>query len=548
MKKAVALLLVFCMLVGMLAGCGGSGGETKEADGTTKAQAENGKEETKGEDKSASSSEKTQLNVATELLVTTLEPSKNWDSWQVVRWGVGETLVKFAEDGSFEPWLAESWEVADDNLTWTIRLKDNVVFSNGEPMTASKVVASIERLYEMEDPANGGTGNPQVYMTYSSITADDAAGTVTIVTEKPTPDLPGCLAYPWMLIVDADACAERDVAMEGPIGTGPYVVETFTQDNGIELVRNENYWDGEVPFERLSVIKVPESATRTMALQDGSADIAINISSTDRKTLEAEGGYNLSVVSGSRLGYAHVNMNGILGNDALRQAVMMAIDGKTIADVTTNEAYTYGYSVISSAFDYGYDQLTYEFTYDPEAAKAVLDQAGIVDSDGDGYRELDGKMAEIDYKLTANRQMDVIGQAQAIQLEEIGIKCNIQVVESNNDILNNRTFDLCSSNEVTSPTGDPGKFLSHWYSKSNDNYSSYSNPEYDKIYEELQVEFDAAKRREDIIKLQQILLDDAAVLVYGYYNFNLCSTGAVTGAYCPTSDFYWITKDIKPAE
>jgi peptide/nickel transport system substrate-binding protein len=287
-----------------------------------------------------------------------------------------------------------------------------------------------------------------------------------------------------------------------------------------------------------------------MALQDKSADMAINISVSDREILQSSGNYDIQSISGARLGYAHINMNGVLGNDTIRQAVMMSIDGQTIADVTTNKSYAYGYSVIPSSLDYGYNELNYEFSYNPDKAKEILDNAEIIDTDGDGYRELDGKNIELNYYIGANRQMDLIGQAQASQLESIGIKCNLQIVDnySYSDIMMNKSFDLVSSNEVTSPTGDPANFLSHWYSESNSNYSSYKNEEYDKIYEELQVEFDTDKRRDDIIKLQQILLDDSAVLTYGYYNFNICSNDTITGVHCPTSDFYWITTDIKPAE
>ena len=72
-------------------------------------------------------------------------------------------------------------------------------------MTPKKDEESIERLYRLTDPANGGEGLPQAYMTYSSITADDEAGTVTIVTDKPTPDMPVVVAYPWMMIVDSES-------------------------------------------------------------------------------------------------------------------------------------------------------------------------------------------------------------------------------------------------------------------------------------------------------------------------------------------------------
>ena len=491
---------------------------------------------------------KTQLNVAVDALASSLEPATNWESWFLVRCGIGETLVRYGEDGSFEPWLAERWEVAEDNLTWTIHLKQGVKFSNGVAMTATKVKESIERLYRLEDPANGGIGNPHGYMTYSSIKADDIKGTVTIVTEQPVPDMPGCLAYPWMLIVDAEASEGIDTTQMSPICTGPYMVERFTVDTDVQLVRNENYWNGEVPFERVNVMKVGESSTKTMALQDGSVDMSFNIATADYETLKTDENIAIDVVSGLRLGYAHINFGSELGNDTLRKAVRMAVDGQTIADVVTSNSYTFGAPVISSSCAYGYEQLTNPYKYNVEAAKKMLDDAGIVDTNGDGYRELEGEMIDIHYPTTSMRQLEVIAQAVAAQLDSIGIKCTVELVDSNIDILNNSSYDMCGCSEVTMATGDPCKFLRHWYSESVDNYDNYCNEEYDEIFEKLEVEFDTEKRTEYIIQLQQILLNDATVLNYGYYNYNLCATKNITGAKCSTSDFYWITKDVKPAQ
>ncbi|MPW26164.1 ABC transporter substrate-binding protein [Alkalibaculum sp. M08DMB] len=527
LKKIVKVFAVTALLIGVLSGCGNSS-------------------EDKQTSSDAVSPEKNQLNVATELFSYSLDPAVDYESWFVMRWGTGETLVKFADDYSFEPWLAESWNIADDNLTWTFVLKDGVKFSNGEDMTASKVVASIEKIYKDTDPANGGTGNPQGFFTYSSLSADDEANTVTIVTTKPTPDLPGCMAYPWMMITNVDE--SRNLATEGPIATGPYVIESMRADADIKLVKNEFYWDGEVPFETVSILKVQEPSTRSMSLQDGSADMAMSISAADRETLANLGDYNISSVSGSRVGYAHVNLDGVLSNDTLRHAITMAIDGKTIADITTNGSYTYGYAVIPSILDFDYDKLSFKYHFDEAKATKLLDDAGIVDTDGDGIRELDGKNIVLDYKVTASRQMNTVAEAQATQLQKIGIGVNVSITETQADVLINGDFDLAASNEVTTPTGDPSQFLNHWYSKSNTNYISYTNPEYDGIYEKLIIEFDLEKRKEYIVELQQLLLDDSVALVYGYYNYNLCSTSAIEGAYCPTSDFYWVTKDVKPTK
>lgn len=144
-KKLIALALSLC-LAGSITACGGSAGTEQKA-------------------ASDGGSAKTQLNVATELTSATLDPADEWNSWFVMRWGALETLTRFEDDGTVSPWLAEDWSVADDQLTWTIKLKENVTFSNGEPMTATKVQESLERLFDVTDPNKGGNGNPWNYFT-----------------------------------------------------------------------------------------------------------------------------------------------------------------------------------------------------------------------------------------------------------------------------------------------------------------------------------------------------------------------------------------------
>ena len=93
--------------------------------------------------------------VATYYFPATLEPSKDWDSWYVVEFGVGETLTKYSKTGEVLPWLATSWKINEhNNKIWEIKLRDDVNFSNNVPMTANKVKEYIESLYDMENPIN----------------------------------------------------------------------------------------------------------------------------------------------------------------------------------------------------------------------------------------------------------------------------------------------------------------------------------------------------------------------------------------------------------
>lgn len=522
-KKILAVLLAAVMLLGFLAGCGSSSSGSEAAG-------------------------KTHLNVVSDMFsqpdAHDLSPS-----WFVMRIGVSECLVKFGDDSSYQPWLAKSWELADDNLTWTFHLQEGVKFSNGADMTATKVMESVEYLYEQQEAR--GMVDAASFMTYTEISADDAANTVTIKTAEPVPDMPGVMAYPLFAIIDAEATRGRNMLLEGPIGTGPYVITSYTDGHDYQLARNENYWDGEVPFATVSFVKVAEANARYTALLDGSADVATHIQASDLPALEAAG-YTISNVSGARDGYFHVNFEGPLGNDTLRRAVFMAIDDETVCDITTGGSYTAGYTPLAPVFtNWGGDKIDDPTAYDPEGAMALLDAAGIVDSDNDGWREFDGsgENIELTYITVTSRQMGDIAQAHAALIQAIGIQCNVQIVDSQGDYMDNGTFDMVNSNEIIIATGDPTNFLGHWYSGNGVgyNYARYQNDEYDSIYEKLKVEMDTDQRNAYIAQLNELLTNECVIMMGGYYNFNICSSTAVTGAYNPPCDFYWITKDIKPA-
>ena len=87
------------------------------------------------------------LKVGVTNFADTLEPTQNYFGWVVMRYGLGECLTKFDEKMNIQPWLAESWNVSEDHLTWTFKIRDNVKFSNGDDLTADAVKQSIERAF-----------------------------------------------------------------------------------------------------------------------------------------------------------------------------------------------------------------------------------------------------------------------------------------------------------------------------------------------------------------------------------------------------------------
>lgn len=464
-------------------------------------------------------------------------------AWNCTRFGVGECLFRFNDAMEAEPCLCDTYEVSSDHKTWTFHIRDGVKFSNGEDVTAQKVADCYERLFACE-----GSSTPEKFLDCASMAADDASGSLTIKTNTAYPDLRKNLAYPVFAVLDVENTKNFD---EGAIGTGPYAVTEFEAAVGVDFKANQYYWNGEVPFDGMELKFINDSSAKTMALQSGQVDLVENITEvSDLNILKEDKSYDVTTANGVRCGFTSINQNGVLKNDALRQAVLLAVDTDTLCNVTLGGLYTPGFSVLPSNLNYHYDELNNPYAYDVEKAKQLLDTAGIVDSDGDGIRELDGTPVKLNYITYDNRGLSTLAEGVQHLLKEIGIDTAIHTTDG--DTLWNLTvsgeYDLSSGNWTTVGTGDPQEYLANWYSKGTANYCNYKNEKYDELYEKLLTEMDEAGRTALIAEMQQILIDDAAVLVHGYYNSSMCSSKKVKGAVIHTADYYWITTEIKPAE
>ena len=179
---------------------------------------------------------------------------------------------------------------------------------------------------------------------------------------------------------------------------------------------------------------------------------------------------------------------------------------------------------------------------------AILDDAGIVDTDGDGIRELDGENINLRYVSYENRLLNDFSDAHIQYLTEIGIGCTADYGSSDDQWskLAAGEYDLNNNNWTTVGTGDPLAYMANWASEST--YCAYSNPEYDALYSALKGEMDPDKRAELVFQMQQILIDDAAVLIDGYYNSSMIYSKNVGHAHIHTADYYWLSTEITPAD
>ena len=486
----------------------------------------------------------TTLKVGVTNFADTLEPTQNYFGWVVMRYGLGECLTKFDEKMNIIPWLAESWSTSEDRLTWTFKIRGDVKFSNGDQLTAEAVKQSIERSFAKNTRA-------ATFFEYESITADGQ--NLIIKTKKPLPGMPGYLADPLFIIVDVAAESGRDFSKEGPICTGPYMVESFVKERAV-MKKNPNYYS-EVPYETVEIPSIDDPNTRAMALQAGDVDVAVNIAAGDIDLFKNNDKFVIDEISSLRVVLARMNQNPgrILNDPKVRAAFISGCDRETYNKVLLKDTFIPGKAPVPPSLDYGFDQLKDPNAYNPERAAKLLDEAGWKDSDGDGIREKDGKKLELDFVVYNSRaELPLYAEAVQSDLKKLGFDIKINTVDYN--LIDNMgikgEYDLLISNITTANTGDPEIFLT-WYWKTNtdgnnpQNGSGYSNPEYDSKLEQLSMEFDAAKRRELIIELQQILLNDSASIFFGYPQTNIINNKKITGVKMYPSDYYWITNKIK---
>ena len=523
MKKTIALILCVLMLLSVVAGC-----SSKESGGK------------------ANTAEKTLTFGCQMYSDGNICPWQQTNcAWNCMRYGISESLFQFDDNSQPQPWLAESIESSDDHLTWTIKLKSGVKFSNGVDMTATKVKEALDYVRE-KGPE--GSATPQNFLEFEAVvTADDANNTITIKTVTPYVNLAGNLADPAMAIVDYSGTTDQD---NGMIGTGPYMVKEFHTQVGYDMVKNP-YYRETVPYDNVKILFMGDASAKANALLAGQIDIAENIMSvSDLKKLQDDAGFTVETAAGVRCGFSWINFNGILANDDLRHAMLMAIDYDTICHSNTiGDLYTPGFSVLPSGMGYGYETLNNPWKYDPEGAKKLLDDAGIVDTNGNGIRELDGEDIYLRYVSYENRLLNDFSDAHTQYLSKVGIGVKSDYGSSDDQWtkLVAGEYDLNNNNWNHLIAGAPTTYLGNWCSENEADYCFYHNDEYNALYAKLVDELDPNVRLDLLKQMQQILINDGVAIIDGYYNSCMVwNNKAVATAHIRPNDYYWVTIEITP--
>lgn len=290
---------------------------------------------------------------------------------QVTWQNIFEGLTTIDRDGAVKPQLAESWEISSDGLIYTFKLRDGVRFHDGEAFDSAVAKYAIDR-------ARGETSvNPQkrYFQSIEKIETPDPR-TLVLTLREPTGSLLYWLAWPSSSIV-ATQSAENNKTT--PIGTGPFRFVGWSKGDKVELERNPDYWDADNPakLERVVFRFISEPQAQAAALQAGDVNAFPEFAAPE--LMESfEGSEQLVTVVGDTELKVVAGMNNArkpFDDKRVRQALMMALDRNMIIEGAWSG---YGTSIGShyTPNNAGFVDLTEVYPYDPEKAKALLEEAG----------------------------------------------------------------------------------------------------------------------------------------------------------------------------
>lgn len=462
-----------------------------------------------------------------------LNPHDNYSGWSALRYGVGETLFKYNDNMEVEPWLATDYEFVDD-CTVKITLRDGVTFSSGRTMDAQAVKECLEHLIQVHDRA-------PYDLKIDHIDAD--GNMLTIVTTEPCPAIINYLGDPYGAIIDMEAGIEGEAGYANVSGTGPYIATEVTPTE-IHLVKNENYWGGEVKVDNVIVKAFSDAGSMSSALQTGDIQGTYGLQYDNYTLFENNPDYTINSIPTSRCFFGQFNMDSEIVQDInVRKAIEMGIDREQFCNVLAYGRCIPASGAFPSSFPYGNEAVT-ALGYDPEGAKDLLEESGWSDTDGDGYVDKDGKKLTINWLTYPNRlEQPLLATYAQETLKNIGIDVQINNTADHRTYAENGEFDLYISSTTTAPTGDPEYFFTSTVVGSK-NYGNYQNEEVSGLVETLHGTFDQKEREELAIELQQKILDDASFFFIAHLNMGIVTKANVTGLMPHACDYYEITAEL----
>lgn len=524
-KRLLALTLVAAMGISLFAGCGGNtdGGDTGAAGGGVVTH-----------------------NLSSEP--KSIDPALNTavDGHQVII-GVFEGLCRLDEKDQGIPGIAESWDISEDNLTYTFHLRD-AKWSDGQPVKASDFVyawkravdpaTAAEYAYQMYYLKNGeAINNGEKPVDELGVKAIDDK-TLEVTLESVTPYFLQLTAFPTYMPVREDVVSADPegwaLNMDTYIGNGPFKVQEWKHDDVLKLVKNENYYDADkVKLDGIDYVFIVEASTAVSAFESGEIDYMEAVPVEKIAVLEEANDENFKILPYLGTYFYIFNMNQEpVNNPKVRKALSLAINRTDIVEQVTKAGQVpatgfvpKGVSMSDGTTDFQETAGDYNMPIDDskvEEAKQLLAEAGY--PDGQGF-------PTIEILYNTNEGHKAIAEAiQAMWKQNLGIN-----VELRNEEWKVFQTSRNEGNYTVARHGwigdyvDPMTFLDMWITNSGNNDAKFSNPKYDELI--TKAKSTLGKERDDaMLEAQSILMEELPVMPIYYYTNAILMRSTVKNA------------------
>jgi ABC-type transport system substrate-binding protein len=430
---------------------------------------------------------------------------------------VYETLFEFDENWHPQPLLVKSVEISEDGKIHTWKLQEGIKFTDGSPFNAEVVKWNIDRKIEQQSA-----------YADSIPWADDPVKVLDVFTVEVTLKEASFPMYNFlsgssyaMYSKDWVESVTPDDLKNKMVGTGPFIVTDYLPNERVNLKRNTDYWQEGLPYlDEIEMRIVTDPNTRLMMLESGEVHWVNNLSIQDIERLEANDTVAVSTAPSTRTYFITMhNLRPPFDNVNVRKAFSLAVDKELMNETIFEGRYQISTGV-ATTYVQGYSRME-PYPYDPEESKRLLENAGLVDTNGDGYRELDGK--EHAFLLVTRKgqrpgDIEIAEQFQAF-MKEVGINIQVEVWDTAqyftklNQPFGEAPFYELSNQAPSAFTGDmqyplttvyscwsfPGNFY---------NYSHYCNEDVDTLIRQGDVAGTLEERNTIYAQAQEMIWND----------------------------------------
>ena len=427
-------------------------------------------------------------------------------------------LLCLDTDLELKPYLAKDWKVSDDGLSITFYLRDDVTFTDGTPFNAEAVKYNVERILAPET-ASVLRAQGIEPLDYAEVVDD-----YTIVMHLKEVNVAFLSAVTDAPIWSPTAAEQYGLGefADHLTGCGPYMFEENMVRDHVTVVRNPDFkWPSAcsghptgtpAPLDSVTWKWIGEEAVRGGIIRTGEVNV-VEMPSQYAPDYSGDPDYRLvaGFNAGTGLGYAFNLEKAPFDDIRVRKAIMYAADRETINRKLYGGLYQPTYGPVNQGARCYWEGAKDMYPYDPEKAKELLEEAGWVDSDGDGIREKDGVPLAFSWAALHHPE---IGEGLQGQLRDVGIDLEVKMIAGpvQIDMVTNRTFDLIYQ-RLQSDTGEPSylhsMFHSSNYGEGGWAWTGFKDDTLDELLDKAIVEPDQDQRCAYYVEAQKIIMENA---------------------------------------